>query len=200
MRRTKEEALQTRENVLKAALDIFSSNSYSDVSLTQIAEAVNMSKGVVYWHFKNKADLLEKLIIEIENRATGYIVERLGAPHTLDDVREYYKAFIPKDRYWDNVSKLMLRRHEWPPEICAHMKGQEVGRFDMEVAVIEKLLKEEQEKNEIRSDLDLRETAELIVGVFNGLFALRFHGIIPDIPERRIDFIFDAFDAAIRKK
>lgn len=62
MRRTKEAAAETKEKVLDAALKVFSHKGYSATTLEQVAKAARMTRGAVYWHFKNKAELFKELV------------------------------------------------------------------------------------------------------------------------------------------
>lgn len=57
VRRTKEEALQTRHALLDAAEAVFERRGVSATSLQEIAEAAGVTRGAVYWHFRDKADL-----------------------------------------------------------------------------------------------------------------------------------------------
>jgi len=60
-RATKEEALETRNRILDAAEDVFHENGVSRTSLADVAEAANVSRGAIYWHFKNKSDLFDAM-------------------------------------------------------------------------------------------------------------------------------------------
>lgn len=62
MRRTKEEAEQTRQAVLQAALTNFSTRGYSATTLDHIAQTAGVTRGAIYWHFKNKKDLFAQLM------------------------------------------------------------------------------------------------------------------------------------------
>jgi TetR/AcrR family acrAB operon transcriptional repressor len=59
---TKEEALATRDRLLDAAELVFSEKGVSRTSLSDIAEAAGASRGAIYWHFKNKADLFNAMM------------------------------------------------------------------------------------------------------------------------------------------
>ena len=59
---TKEEALATRDRLLDAAELVFSEKGVSRTSLNDIAEAAGVSRGAIYWHFKNKADLFNAMM------------------------------------------------------------------------------------------------------------------------------------------
>jgi TetR/AcrR family acrAB operon transcriptional repressor len=61
-RRTKEEALATRHRILDAAELLFQQRGVSRTSLHEIAEAADVTRGAVYWHFKDKADLFNAMM------------------------------------------------------------------------------------------------------------------------------------------
>ena len=62
MRRTKEEAARTRQDILKSALIVFGEIGFSAATLTQIAAEAGVTRGAIYWHFDNKAELYNTLI------------------------------------------------------------------------------------------------------------------------------------------
>src|SRR4249920_2270882 len=56
-RRTKEEAAITREQLLDAAEKVFREHGVTRTSLAEVATAAGVTRGAVYWHFKDKAAL-----------------------------------------------------------------------------------------------------------------------------------------------
>ena len=62
VRRTKEEALATRHRLLDAAEVLFQSQGVSQTSLQQIAQQAGATRGAIYWHFKDKADLFNAMM------------------------------------------------------------------------------------------------------------------------------------------
>ena len=61
VRRTKEEAEETRRLLLKTALKLFSEKGINTVTLAQVAKAAGVTRGAIYWHFNDKADMLEAM-------------------------------------------------------------------------------------------------------------------------------------------
>jgi TetR/AcrR family acrAB operon transcriptional repressor len=61
-RRTKEEALETRNRILDAAERIFERRGVSRTSLQDIAEAAGVTRGAIYWHFEGKDDLFTAMM------------------------------------------------------------------------------------------------------------------------------------------
>lgn len=76
-RHTKEEALATREALLDAAETLFEAKGVSHTSLEQIAAAAHVTRGAVYWHFRNKSDLfnamMARAVLPLEQHWRGTI-------------------------------------------------------------------------------------------------------------------------------
>jgi TetR/AcrR family acrAB operon transcriptional repressor len=60
-RSTKEEALETRNRILDAAEEVFFTRGLAQSSLADVAVAADVTRGAIYWHFKNKSDLFEAM-------------------------------------------------------------------------------------------------------------------------------------------
>ena len=71
VRRSKEDALATRSALLDAAERTFQAKGVSATSLNDIAQAAGTTRGAIYWHFKDKADLfnamMERVCLPMEN-------------------------------------------------------------------------------------------------------------------------------------
>ncbi len=57
-RRSKADALLTRQLILEAAERVFLVNTVSGSSLDMIAKEAGLTRGAIYWHFRDKANLL----------------------------------------------------------------------------------------------------------------------------------------------
>lgn len=72
-RKTKVEAQKTRSQILDAAELVFQAKGVSQTSLNNIAQAAGVTRGAIYWHFKNKVDLFnqmyERVHLPIQNLA-----------------------------------------------------------------------------------------------------------------------------------
>ena len=61
VRKTKEDAEITRQRIIDAAREVFFIKGVSRTSLEQIATHAGVTRGAVYWHFKNKTDLFHAM-------------------------------------------------------------------------------------------------------------------------------------------
>lgn len=57
MRRTQEDAEQTRQDLLAAAERVFGRQGFAATKLSEIAEEANVTRGAIYHHFGNKMEL-----------------------------------------------------------------------------------------------------------------------------------------------
>ena len=71
VRRTKADALATRDKLLDAAELLFAERGVSRTSLNDIAVAAGTTRGAIYWHFKDKAALfnamMERVTLPLED-------------------------------------------------------------------------------------------------------------------------------------
>jgi TetR/AcrR family acrAB operon transcriptional repressor len=61
VRRTKEAALATREALIDAAEQVFRREGVTRTSLAEIASEAGVTRGAIYWHFRDKAELLDAM-------------------------------------------------------------------------------------------------------------------------------------------
>lgn len=87
VRKTKENAEHTYDALLEAAEQVFFDKGVAHTTLADIASAAGMTRGAIYWHFKDKGALLQALFAQatlpMENmlaEATAYTAtDPLGA-------------------------------------------------------------------------------------------------------------------------
>lgn len=97
-RSTKEEALETRSRIIDAAENIFHEKGVAQTSLADIASAANLTRGAIYWHFRNKSDLFtamcERIRLPMEAMVEASINE--GDKDPLGQMRKLC-VFILRD-------------------------------------------------------------------------------------------------------
>ena len=59
------EKQKTKQRILDAALELFSTQGFEATSIAQIADAVGVRKASLYSHFDSKQDILDRLIESI---------------------------------------------------------------------------------------------------------------------------------------
>ena len=195
-RNTKEDSIKTRSKLLESALDVFSEKSFSEVTLSEIAERVGMTKGALYWHFKNKSDLLSKLIGEIFLDSEMEFAEKFGEPKTLAELRDYYKKKLvlpSRNNKFMKINAIMLRRFEWPEEVRSNLFTLLKDQIAREKKMINEILLRSRREGVIRQDIEVENASSAITSVFYGLYILVLNEIVTDDIIKSTDFIFNAF-------
>lgn len=67
----------TRERILAAAMSVFSQKGWQKTSLDEVAVAAGMTKGAIYWHFRNKNDLFFALLDARLQRDTSPVADEI---------------------------------------------------------------------------------------------------------------------------
>lgn len=95
-RRTKEEALETRKSIIDAAVRVFARQGVANASLTDIAQEAGVTRGAIYWHFANKADLLNSLWVQVQEfyAPLTEASESMDEPDPLGKLQQLYISFF----------------------------------------------------------------------------------------------------------
>lgn len=72
------EKQKTKQRILDAALELFSTQGFEATSIAQIADAVGVRKASLYSHFDSKQDILDRLIESIMEDYTKHSVRSLA--------------------------------------------------------------------------------------------------------------------------
>lgn len=70
----------TREDWLKAAMDLLVRHGVSEVKVLTIGNRLGVSRSSFYWYFKSRRDLLDQLLEKWERKNTDIVVEYTGLP------------------------------------------------------------------------------------------------------------------------
>ncbi len=73
MKRTKDDAARTRKDILAAALSVFTNKGFERTTLDDIARSAGTTRGAIYHHFKNKAEVYHTLLLESGRKSSDVI-------------------------------------------------------------------------------------------------------------------------------
>ncbi|MEO8121341.1 MAG: TetR family transcriptional regulator [Rhodoferax sp.] len=143
---TKEEALATRHSLLDAAELVFAEKGVSRTSLNDIAQAAGVSRGAIYWHFKNKADLfnamMERTTLPLEDS-----LHQIGHDPEFDPLHELQRAIldamrkIATDERTRRVFEVAILKVEYVEELLA-VKARHLQCYVEGVGQMERSLRE----------------------------------------------------------
>lgn len=175
VRRTKEEAAATREQILDAALLVFSRKGYSATTLQDVAAEAGLTRGAVYWHFKGKAELYTALLGERFARANAVFSEALSSTSSpleaLERLLTRSLEMLEEDPEYRGVLSLSLFKAELLPELAAGFE-QKVASVRHLVAVVSGLIRKGIAAGEIDRGIDPKAAALAAISLMNGATAL----------------------------
>ncbi|WP_294001627.1 TetR family transcriptional regulator [Sphaerotilus sp.] len=103
VRRTKEEAAATREHLLDMAEVVFLREGVARTSLQSIAAEAGLTRGALYWHFRDKAELFNAMVerVRLPCEAATDALEHGDQPGGADPV-ETLRAFA-----WGPIARML---------------------------------------------------------------------------------------------
>ncbi|PRZ44264.1 TetR family transcriptional regulator [Antricoccus suffuscus] len=84
-------AASRRQEVLSAAVDVFSQRGYRGTSMNEIAVASGLSKPTLYHYFDSKEEILVRLYEDLMERS---VAEAIAISDEVDDPIEAFRALI----------------------------------------------------------------------------------------------------------
>lgn len=175
MRRTKEEAALTRQQILNAALSVFSAKGYSAATLEDIAQAAGVTRGAIYWHFEDKAGLYNSLMQDYSERGAEIVQDAIAQGGSLIEILqrvfvELLQAVESEDSL-RAVMELQLFKTELTEELRPGRQLQ-VQAGQALIASIAAALQQGVEDGVLRADLEPDDMALAFMALQNGAIQL----------------------------
>lgn len=169
-RKTKEDAEQTRLAILDSALQTFYEKGFSRTTFDEIARRINLTKGAVYWHFRNKADVIGALVVQkLSEQKKHYLKVH---PTTLKELREacvHRASIIEKDEDFRRFLFFVIYRMEWTTPVLDSVWEQIGELCELEDKKLYDCLIELQKNGEIRPDADIVGIREVFTCMWKGM-------------------------------
>jgi TetR/AcrR family transcriptional regulator, acrAB operon repressor len=172
-RKTKIEAAITREQLLDAAEYVFRERGVSHTSLAEVAAAAGVTRGAVYWHFKDKADLFEAMCERATLPLDLLLSEAASSPcadplAVLRDLAIGVLTSLATDARAQAVFEVIFHKTELTGEL-ASVAGQREGERRQCVTNIQRLLKQAVAMGQLPAETDTDLTGRLLHACVGGI-------------------------------
>ena len=175
MKRTKEEAAITREQLLKKALAVFSLKGYTATTLQDIAREAQVTRGAIYWHFGSKAELYNTLIREYSSRGDRIMQQAVSEGGTLLEIlrRVFIRMLHAIEE--DNELRAMIELQLFKTGLAAELEEGRQQQVQAGVGLVKMMtgiMHQGIQTGLLRSDLEPIEIARAYLAMQNGLIQL----------------------------
>lgn len=198
MRKTKEEAENTRLAILQSAQDVLYEKGYAKTTFDEIAKRIHLTKGAVYWHFRNKPDIISALITDYLDRQIAYLDENLPKIKTFDDLVNFYiysADFIMSSESNRKAAFFMTCRMEWSEELIKNVSSAIEKKEKYCFKYVKEALTFLQNSGHISKDFDAQELAVVFSNIWTGIlwsyFGKGFSGGLQKMVKESFDLIYN---------
>ncbi|OGT89110.1 MAG: hypothetical protein A2286_11495 [Gammaproteobacteria bacterium RIFOXYA12_FULL_61_12] len=172
-----DKALQTRDRILRAAIELFYAHGYNATGIERVIRAADVTKGNFYYYFKSK----EELAVEALRRYREERMIALGAKDPQGDKGPLQQLFTLMQRIRQQVSPggSCAIRGCYFGNLSLEMSGasEEVRRelvatFDGMRSLFAALVRQAQQAGEVRAGIDPERTAAMALSLLEGAVLL----------------------------
>ena len=151
----------TREQILKAAIDLFAGKGFEQTTVESITRKAKIAKGTFYNFFEKKEDVLLYFLDKEISKSGEEIERKIGERKTFAGqiellITTYIKHIFSNREF----SKVLLKER-----VVKIGTGHNKNELNL-MRTLSQLIESAQQRNEIRRSLDPRQMAEMIFALY----------------------------------
>ncbi len=164
---------ETRDKLLDAAESVFNKKGVSHTTLNDIAEEANVTRGAIYWHFRNKVDLFNAMIDRVREPIRA-MIEEIADEKTEDPLgrlRErsiFLMREILENPHYHKVMNILYHKCEYTDDTSEFLEYFQDWTTRSRATLI-KVLTNARDKKQLPEDIDINLAGLALHVVFNGL-------------------------------
>jgi len=173
VRRTKEDAQETRNRILDTAVEVFNRQGVAETSLNDIAREAGVTRGAIYWHFANKVSMfdamIERLVCPLMFNSGDRDARMAADP--LGFVRAATDEFIGKmlnDTSFRSVFEIFWHKCEYIGEM-ATLRDSHLEEGENHIDLIQRAFALAQERGQMDRRLTPHQATIGFIGLVDGL-------------------------------
>ena len=185
-----------RERILQVARAAFIERGYDAVSMQEIADAARLTKAAIYYHFRDKQELLEAVVVAEMGRLIQGVAEQLAAGPPLRAQLERV-AFFALDAHRGDRIRLINDAHRSCGDERMHVLRDQI---ETPYGLLRDAFATAEERGEIRAgNIDL--TLTLFINMIEGQVKGSGMGPVIDLPPDQlarsiVDLLMDGIATA----
>jgi TetR/AcrR family transcriptional regulator, cholesterol catabolism regulator len=154
--------------ILEAAAQIFHERGYADTSVQDVANAVGLLKGSLYYYIESKEDLLFRVLQDVHAQAKQIldVVPEMDVP-PLERLAAYVRGHIEFNLR--NIEKVAVYYHDFE-QLSPERREEIVATRKRYEEFVIALIEEAQEAGEVDSNLDSHVATYSVLGMLNWVY------------------------------
>jgi AcrR family transcriptional regulator len=159
-------AQNTKEEIVNVARKLFSEYTYLGVSMSDIAQKINITKGALYYHFTSKNEIYKKVLDEVFTSLNTAVIESLDENNLkkrLFLLTENYLKFGFKEK--NLIKAFMIKVSPSDQEINDYV----VALRGQIISLIEPTIKEMFASKKNAKKIDTKMVTSLYIGMMHSL-------------------------------
>lgn len=185
----KQETEQSKkEQVIQAAINLFSEQGYHDTTVAEIAQEAEVAKGTVYWYFDSKEQLFWGIIVSKLKAINEELKKELNTeqPSCVDKLEAVIRLYLEFFKDGKETAKMVQESSADPGEYF-YNKMHELRKEA--VGYLTEIIKKGQEQGEFRDNIDRAELGNFILGSIFGSYNPHVYEI--EEVEKKVDLIMN---------
>ena len=173
VRRTKEEAQETRQQILEAAEKAFHARGVARTTLADIAKLAGVTRGAIYWHFQDKGELVQALLDSLREpiEALAQAGESEDEPDPLGCMRKLLIQLMqqmlhePRTR---RINEILHHKCEFTDDMCEIRQQRQATTRDCYESIALTLTNAVR-RGQLPADMDPQRAAIAIFAYIDGI-------------------------------
>ncbi|MGE7992366.1 TetR family transcriptional regulator [Pseudomonas sp. NPDC089554] len=173
VRRTKEEALETRAQIIEVAEKAFYKRGVARTTLADIAELAGVTRGAIYWHFSNKADLVQALLDRL-HETHDHLARASESEDELDPLGCMRKLLLQVfselvlDARTRRINEILHHKCEFTDDMCDIRQQRQSAIVECHEGIV-RALTNAVRRGQLPSDLEIEQAAIALFAYVDGL-------------------------------
>lgn len=163
-----------KEKIAIKALELFATNGFHDVSISDLQYDLDMGRGTMYYYFKNKEDLFHYVMIQyfiIPKQTCLQVSETVTIPEMIETLLSYLHSlellldkFTNKNINTANVVMMMFTAYNYFPDL--HRKAYRLHQ--KELILWQRAIHNSIRLGDIRDDIPIETIATMFTNIKDG--------------------------------
>jgi AcrR family transcriptional regulator len=159
----------SRDEILKAATELFSNRGFHETSMAEVARAAGVSKALIFWHFKTKEELFVAVLGRLFEPYVIDFAEEAGALDEKGQLLKLIESYLSFVRDNANSIRFCVAQMLHDEKTKDSLSGQALALYDGYRSLITDLIVRAQEKGVCSREFPAPAAAGFLLAALNGL-------------------------------